>query len=172
MNTILGGSFTSRLNMNLREEHGYAYGASSRFDMRLERRRRSTPRPACRPTRPPKRSKEFFNELTRIQKPVPADELDEAKNYVALRCRATSRRRAARPAWRRPASTTLPADYYATLRGAARVRSPRDVKRVADGTSSPTNSRSSSSAIARSSSRASALNLGPITLVEPAEIMK
>lgn len=31
LNTILGGSFTSRLNQNLREEHGYTYGASSRF---------------------------------------------------------------------------------------------------------------------------------------------
>ena len=29
--------------------------------------------------------KEFFNELTAIQKPVPADELARAKNYVALR---------------------------------------------------------------------------------------
>ena len=29
MNTVLGGSFTSRLNINLREEHGYTYGASS-----------------------------------------------------------------------------------------------------------------------------------------------
>src|SRR5262249_12957370 len=28
LNTILGGSFTSRLNNNLREVHGYAYGAS------------------------------------------------------------------------------------------------------------------------------------------------
>ena len=35
LNTVLGGSFTSRLNQNLREEHGYSYGASSRFDMRL-----------------------------------------------------------------------------------------------------------------------------------------
>ena len=32
MNTLLGGSFTSRLNDNLREQHGYAYGASSGFD--------------------------------------------------------------------------------------------------------------------------------------------
>jgi len=31
LNTILGGSFTSRLNANLREKHGYTYGASSRF---------------------------------------------------------------------------------------------------------------------------------------------
>ena len=34
MNTLLGGSFTSRLNQNLRETHGYTYGASSGFEMR------------------------------------------------------------------------------------------------------------------------------------------
>ena len=33
MNTILGGSFTSRLNQNLREDHGYTYGARSRWAM-------------------------------------------------------------------------------------------------------------------------------------------
>src|SRR5439155_326819 len=33
-NTILGGAFSSRLNMNLREKHGYSYGAASQFDMR------------------------------------------------------------------------------------------------------------------------------------------
>ncbi len=32
-NTILGGSFTSRLNQNLREAHGYTYGARSSFLM-------------------------------------------------------------------------------------------------------------------------------------------
>ena len=35
LNTILGGKFTSRINMNLRERHGYTYGASSRFVGRL-----------------------------------------------------------------------------------------------------------------------------------------
>ena len=34
MNTIFGGLFSSRLNMNLREQHGYTYGARSRFDYR------------------------------------------------------------------------------------------------------------------------------------------
>jgi zinc protease len=34
MNTILGGLFSSRLNMNLREKHGYTYGARSTFDSR------------------------------------------------------------------------------------------------------------------------------------------
>jgi zinc protease len=31
MNAILGGQFASRLNMNLREDKGYSYGAQSRF---------------------------------------------------------------------------------------------------------------------------------------------
>jgi zinc protease len=31
MNDVLGGLFSSRLNMNLREAHGYTYGAVSRF---------------------------------------------------------------------------------------------------------------------------------------------
>ncbi|HMS03900.1 MAG TPA: pitrilysin family protein [Gemmatimonadaceae bacterium] len=34
MNAILGGLFSSRLNLNLREEHGYTYGAHSAFDWR------------------------------------------------------------------------------------------------------------------------------------------
>jgi zinc protease len=34
MNTALGGLFSSRINMNLREEHGYTYGAGSGFDYR------------------------------------------------------------------------------------------------------------------------------------------
>jgi zinc protease len=34
MNTILGGAFTSRLNMSLRERHGFTYGARSGFALR------------------------------------------------------------------------------------------------------------------------------------------
>jgi zinc protease len=34
MNNVLGGLFSSRLNMNLREEHGYTYGGFSFFDYR------------------------------------------------------------------------------------------------------------------------------------------
>lgn len=32
-NTLFGGSFTSRLNRNLREEHGFTYGVRSRFSL-------------------------------------------------------------------------------------------------------------------------------------------
>jgi zinc protease len=34
MNMVFGGQFTSRLNMNLREDKGYSYGYRSRFDWR------------------------------------------------------------------------------------------------------------------------------------------
>jgi ABC-type uncharacterized transport system fused permease/ATPase subunit len=34
MNAILGGLFSSRLNLNLREVHAYTYGAHSAFDWR------------------------------------------------------------------------------------------------------------------------------------------
>ena len=83
LNTILGGSFTSRLNQNLREEHGYAYGAGSRFDMRLS----SGPFFASAGVQADKTAEalqEFFNELNGMLKPIPAEELNKAKNYVAL----------------------------------------------------------------------------------------
>jgi zinc protease len=35
MNAILGGQFSSRINLNLREEKGYSYGAHSHFSFRL-----------------------------------------------------------------------------------------------------------------------------------------
>ncbi len=34
MNAVLGGLFGSRINLNLREQHGYTYGASSYYDWR------------------------------------------------------------------------------------------------------------------------------------------
>jgi zinc protease len=34
MNAVLGGLFSSRINLNLREAHGYTYGAHSSFDWR------------------------------------------------------------------------------------------------------------------------------------------
>jgi zinc protease len=83
LNTILGGSFTSRLNQNLREEHQYSYGASSRFDMRLS----AGPFQAGAGVQTDKTSeaiREFFNELNGISKPVGAEELTKAKNYIAL----------------------------------------------------------------------------------------
>ena len=83
LNTVLGGSFTSRLNQNLREEHGYAYGASSAFDMR----RQAGPfvvDAAVQADKTAEAVTEFMKELNAIRTPIPADELAKAKNYVAL----------------------------------------------------------------------------------------
>jgi zinc protease len=84
MNTILGGSFSSRLNMNLREKNGYTYGANSGFDMRAS----AGPFVATAGVQTDKTAealKEFFNELNGMAQAVPADELTRAKNYVSLR---------------------------------------------------------------------------------------
>lgn len=83
MNTILGGSFTSRLNQNLREEHGYAYGASSAFDMR------GAPGPFfaaanVQTDKTMESLREFFKELDGMRQPVPADELRRGRNLEAL----------------------------------------------------------------------------------------
>ncbi len=84
LNTVLGGSFTSRLNQNLREEHGYTYGAGSGFQMRrsagvfVAAAGVQTDATAAALT-------EFFNEFTAILDPVPDKELTGAKNYRALR---------------------------------------------------------------------------------------
>jgi predicted Zn-dependent peptidase len=83
LNTILGGSFTSRLNQNLREEHGYAYGAGSQFDFRPQ------PGPflagaSVQTEVTDKALSEFIKELRGIMGAIPEAELQRAKNYVAL----------------------------------------------------------------------------------------
>jgi predicted Zn-dependent peptidase len=84
LNTLLGGSFTSRLNMNLRETKGYTYGASSRFVFR------PLPGPfiataAVRTNVTDSSLVEFFKELEKLREsPVPPDELQRAKAYVEL----------------------------------------------------------------------------------------
>ena len=83
MNTILGGSFTSRLNQNLREEHGYAYGAGSGFDFRpLPGPFRASASVQTAVT--DKALTEFMKELDGIHELVSDTELEKAKNYVAL----------------------------------------------------------------------------------------
>jgi len=83
MNTILGGSFTSRLNQNLRETRGYTYGANSRFDMR----RAAGPFSASAEIVAAKSDSallEFMKELNGIRQSVPATELSRAKRFLQL----------------------------------------------------------------------------------------
>ncbi len=83
MNTILGGSFSSRLNMNLREKHGYTYGVGSSFVMR----RQSGPfivATAVQTEVSGAAVREIVDELARIrEEPVTAAEITDARDYLA-----------------------------------------------------------------------------------------
>jgi zinc protease len=84
MNTILGGSFSSRLMTNLRETKGYTYGARSGFEWR--------PLPGAFVASADVRTNvtdsslvEFFREIGSIRDSlVDAAELDRAKAYLKL----------------------------------------------------------------------------------------
>ena len=83
VNTLLGGSFTSRLNDNLREQHGYSYGAGSRF----QRYRTGGLFVALSDVQTDKTApavSEFVKELARIRTPATAEEVERARSYAAL----------------------------------------------------------------------------------------
>jgi zinc protease len=132
LNTVLGGAFTSRLNTNLRETHGYAYGASSTFDMRAS----AGPFFAAAGVQTDKTSealRETFKELAAIRTRIPADELEKAKNYLALllpRNFETTSSLAASLA--QMFVYNLPEDYYATYTDKIRAVTAADVQRVAE----------------------------------------
>jgi zinc protease len=82
MNTILGGYFSSRINMNLREVHGYTYGSRTGFDAR------SLPgtfevSADVRNEVTAETIDEILKELNRIRDSVPSkDEMTMVKNYL------------------------------------------------------------------------------------------
>lgn len=81
--TVLGGSFSSRVMQNLREDKGYTYGANAgqsaaraggRIQAGADVRNEVTGASL----------KEFFGEFSRLgSEPVPAQELEDTKRYVA-----------------------------------------------------------------------------------------
>ena len=131
MNTILGGSFTSRLNQNLRETHGYTYGARSGFDMR----RAAGPFTASAEIVAAKTDSgliEFMKELNAIRDTVPTDELNKAKRYLQLGLPAdfeTTQQIAT--ALVPVALYDLPLDYYNNYVQSIEAITQADVQRVA-----------------------------------------
>jgi len=117
MNAVLGGLFGSRINLNLREAHGYTYGASSYYDWRRG------PGPfavatavASDVTTPALR--EIFLEIDRIrQEEISVEELSLATDYLEgvfpIRYETTS---AVATALANLVIHGLPADYYDTYR--------------------------------------------------------
>ncbi len=82
MNAILGGLFNSRINLNLREAHGYTYGAFSVFDWR----RQAGPflvQTAVRSDITDAAAREVLSEVDRIRADrVGEDELSLATSYL------------------------------------------------------------------------------------------
>ncbi len=83
MNAELGGLFSSRINMNLREQHGYTYGAGSFFGFH----RASGPfivYSAVRTDATAPATSEIFNELRRMRDTqMTAEELHLSKDSIA-----------------------------------------------------------------------------------------
>jgi zinc protease len=82
MNALLGGVFNSRINLNLRERHGYTYGARSMFAFR----RQAGPFVVSAPVRNEVTREsvtEVLAELRRIRTgDVDEQELSDTKNYL------------------------------------------------------------------------------------------
>lgn len=82
MNAIFGGVFNSRINLNLRERHGYTYGARSQFAFR----RHAGPFVVAAPVRNEvtlQSVSEVLAELRRIRTgDIEERELDDVKNYL------------------------------------------------------------------------------------------
>jgi predicted Zn-dependent peptidase len=173
LNTILGEAFTSRLNNNLREVHGYAYGASSRFDMRMSAGAFYAAA-GVQTDKTAEALKEFFNELGRIHEPVSAEELEKARNYLALQIpRNFETSRATASALGQLFVYGLPADYYATYGDRVRAVTADQVKRAADKYVQP-----DKFLVVIVGDRkviedgVKAVNLGPLTVVEPSDFFK
>lgn len=131
MNTALGGSFTSRLNQDLREAKAYTYGASSRFDTR----RFAGPfiaRSEIVSAKTDSALIEFMRQLRAVRDTMPQVELNKTKRYMQLAMPSafeTTGNIAQRLA--DVALYGLPLDYYNHYVANIEAVSQRDVQRVA-----------------------------------------
>jgi predicted Zn-dependent peptidase len=132
MNILLGGSSNSRLFKNLREDHGYTYGAYSSlsqdryigsFNAGADVRNEVTDSALT----------QILYEMDRIRtEPVPLEELEKVKNYLtgtfalALEQPATVARFALNIA-----RYDLPADYYANYLKSLAAVTPEDISEMA-----------------------------------------
>ena len=117
MNAVLGGLFSSRINLNLREAHGYTYGASSYYDWR----RQSGPfviSTAVQSEVTAEAIAETLREIERMQlEEIREDELTLATSYLAgvfpIRYETTA---SIASALANLVTFALPRDYYDVYR--------------------------------------------------------
>lgn len=132
MNAILGGLFSSRLNLNLREEHAYTYGAHSALNWRRARSpfEIST---AVQTEVTADAVREIMTEFTRIREaPVTEAELSLATSYLIgvfpIRFESTAE---VAGGLANVEIFRLPADYFDTYRSRVAAVTASDVLRVA-----------------------------------------
>lgn len=132
MNAVLGGLFSSRINLNLREVHGYTYGASSAFEWR----RGAGPfviQTAVKSDVTGAAVQEILNEIDRIRSaPIGEDELTLATSYLdgvfPIRYETTA---AIARALANLVIHDLPENYYDVYRSRVRAVSTEGVLRAA-----------------------------------------
>lgn len=171
MNAILGGLFSSRLNLNLREEHAYTYGAHSAFDWR----RAASPfeiSTAVETAVTADALREIMTEFARIREaPVTESELSLATSHLIgvfpIRFESTA---AVAGGLANVEIFRLPGDYFDTYRDRVRAVSAADVLRVARAHLDPTRLQAvvvgDADAIRES---LNALGLGPVTVYDPSD---
>ncbi len=132
MNAALGGVFSSRINLNLRERHGYTYGAHSIIDWR----RGAGPfvvSTAVQTEVTADAARETIGELERIrEEEITADELSLVTSYLQgvfpIRYESTA---AIAGALANLVTYELPDDYYDTYRDRVGAVTTADVLRAA-----------------------------------------
>jgi len=140
LNHVLGGGFSARMNMNLREKHGYTYGAFSNLDLRAGSG-------AFRITSDVRTSAtdsalvEAVNEYKRIAgEPVPVSELQGAlNNLVSSFPSAVQTVQGLTGRIQQLIVWGLPVDFYTTYRERLAAVTPDDVRQVATSRLTPDN---------------------------------
>jgi zinc protease len=132
MNDVLGGLFSSRINMNLREQHGYTYGAFSEFNFN---RFGGTffAGASVRTDVTALSAKELFSELERISKEPPTAKELRLAQEAQIRsmpgqfetAQGTSNRMGQLFVFK------LPDNYYAALPGQFEAVTPQQVTQAA-----------------------------------------
>lgn len=132
MNAVLGGLFNSRINLNLREVHGYTYGAFSGFDWR----RQAGPfvvSTAVKSDITDAAAQEVLGEIDRIRtEEIAPDELSLATSYLdgvfPIRFETTTSIAAALSVL---VIQGLPEDYYDSYRRHVRAVTVEQIQRAA-----------------------------------------
>lgn len=133
-NKILGGGFESYLNMNLREEHGYTYGARSNVSASRFDAARFTASTAVRNAVTDSAVVETLKEIKRIKsEPVKAEAITNAKaKYVGDFVLALERPQTIASYALNIKLNNLPDDFYETYLSKINAVTSADVTRVAN----------------------------------------